>query len=123
MKSPSMNVMSGIDSTPPWERQRRSGRKPRVAATRLPWVHRAAIRQPHRGCGASTPTRFAVRLHQNPDGVHDLFDTKSQGSALGATLRVSEKTQVFSPAFFGGQKESVTVETRCFNFQSGGLGA
>ncbi len=45
------------------ERQRRSDSKPRVGATRLPWVKRPELSQPQRGCDLMTsPGR-------NPVGV------------------------------------------------------
>src|SRR5881409_3792200 len=71
---PDSSWNSGDTGTAASERQRRSGSKPRVGATRLPWVIRPEPSQPQRGCDRNT------MFGRNPVGVDRTYAMRTQGS-------------------------------------------
>ncbi len=86
------------------ERQRRSDSKPRVGATRLPWVKRPEYSQPQRGCGPMTS------LRRNPVGVEIPCSIRTQGSlrqpwAGGRNaVGVPASSDIFWPPLRGHQR-------------------
>ncbi len=86
------------------ERQWRSDSKPRVGATRLPWVKRPEYSQPQRGCGS-----MSARGH-NPVGVELPRSIRTQGSlrqpwAGGRNaVGVPASSDIFWPPLRGHQR-------------------
>jgi len=85
------------------ERQRRSDSKPRVGATRLPWVKRPESSQPQRGCDLTAYGR-------NPVGVELTCTIRTQGSlrqpwAGGRNaVGVPASSDIFCPPLRGHQR-------------------